>query len=53
MTDAKKDYAEASSTKQFFVSLSTRDISLAGTILDLVDNCLDGALRLANGDDVD
>eukprot|EP01039_Chlorochromonas_danica_P013603 gene13603-15769_t len=31
----------------------TRDISLADAILDLVDNCLDGALRLANGADVD
>ena len=27
----------------------TRDISLADAILDLVDNCLDGALRLADG----
>jgi hypothetical protein len=31
----------------------TRDISLADAILDLVDNCLDGALRIANGGDVD
>jgi hypothetical protein len=31
----------------------TRDISLEDAILDLVDNCLDGALRLAKGNDVD
>jgi hypothetical protein len=47
------DKAQASPTKQFFVSMLTRDISLADAILDLVDNCLDGALRLANGGDVD
>jgi hypothetical protein len=40
-------------TKQFFVSMLTRDISLADAILDLVDNCLDGALRVANGENVD
>ena len=27
----------------------TRDMSLADAILDLVDNCLDGALRIAEG----
>jgi hypothetical protein len=53
MTKASKDRAEASPTKQFFVSMLTRDISLADAILDLVDNCLDGALRLADGSDVD
>ncbi|MFH2122756.1 MAG: ATP-binding protein [Pseudomonadota bacterium] len=40
-------------TKQFFVSMLTRDISLADAILDLLDNCLDGALRSANGNEVD
>src|SRR6266568_8834447 len=52
-TIAGPDTALAIPTKQFFVSMLTRDISLADAILDLVDNCLDGALRLANGDDVD
>lgn len=47
------DRAQASPTKQFFVSMLTRDISLADAILDLVDNCLDGALRLADGKEVD
>lgn len=53
MTKPGTDHAEASPTKQFFVSMLTRDISLADAILDLVDNCLDGALRLANGSSVD
>ena len=53
MTKPTTDLAEASPTKQFFVSMLTRDISLADAILDLVDNCLDGALRLANGAEVD
>lgn len=53
MTKPTADRAQASPTKQFFVSMLTRDISLADAILDLVDNCLDGALRLADGKDVD
>lgn len=53
MTKSSGDSAEASPTKQFFVSMLTRDINLADAILDLVDNCLDGALRLAAGDAVD
>ena len=48
-----QDMAEATPTKQFFVEMLTRDIRLIDAILDLVDNCIDGALRLAeiNGDD--
>lgn len=46
------DRAEAKPTKQFFVSMLTRDISLDDAILDLLDNCLDGALRLAGEEDV-
>ncbi len=53
MTQGKDDFASAIPTKQFFVSMLTRDISLADAILDLVDNCLDGALRLAGGSAVD
>lgn len=45
-----RDVAQASPTKQFFVSMLTRDISLSDAILDLVDNCLDGALRTTDGD---
>jgi hypothetical protein len=53
MSTGNQDVAIAIPTKQFFVSMLTRDISLADAILDLVDNCLDGALRIANGGDVD
>lgn len=31
--------------KRFFVEMLTRDIELADAILDLLDNCVDGALR--------
>lgn len=53
MVKETQDHAEASPTKQFFVSMLTRDISLADAILDLLDNCLDGALRLSEGKEVD
>ncbi|GAB5519469.1 MAG: ATP-binding protein [Rhodothermales bacterium] len=53
MTTQAQDFAAAVPTKQFFVSMLTRDINLADAILDLVDNCLDGALRMADGNDVD
>jgi hypothetical protein len=43
------DTAKAVPTKQFFVSMLTRDIKLEDAILDLIDNCLDGALRLGSG----
>ena len=36
--------ADAMPTKDFFVRMITRDISLEDCILDLIDNCLDGAL---------
>lgn len=32
-------------TKRFFVSMLTRDIELNDAILDLIDNCVDGAMR--------
>ena len=53
MNSSTNDVATATPTKQFFVSMLTRDINLADAILDLVDNCLDGALRLASGREVD
>lgn len=40
------DHADTRPSKQFFVSMLTRDIELSDAILDLVDNSLDGALRL-------
>lgn len=35
----------AQPAKRFFVEMLTRDIELADAILDLLDNCLDGAVR--------
>jgi len=34
-------------TKRFFVEMLTRDIELEDAILDLLDNCIDGILRVA------
>ena len=53
MTNIEQDAAIAIPTKEFFVSMLTRDISLVDAILDLVDNCLDGALRTAGSNQVD
>ncbi|MDR2151489.1 MAG: ATP-binding protein [Helicobacteraceae bacterium] len=39
------EYAEGSPTKEFFISMLTRDIALHDAILDLLDNCLDGVVR--------
>jgi hypothetical protein len=38
--------AHATPTKDFFVKMITRDISLEDCILDLIDNCLDGARKV-------
>ena len=50
------DTVRADPTKEFFVSMITRDISLEDCILDLIDNSADGArrsvLREASGDGV-
>jgi len=37
---------EASPIKEFFISMLVKDIPLTRSILDLVDNCIDGARRL-------
>ena len=36
---------KASPAKRFFVEMLTRDIALEDAILDLLDNCVDGAMR--------
>ena len=36
--------------KDFFISMLTRDIDLQDAILDLLDNCVDGAIRIRNKD---
>ena len=42
------DVVSASPVKSFFVSMMTRDISLEDAILDLLDNCVDGILRIGD-----
>lgn len=46
MTTSSHGTVDASPTKEFFVEMLTRDVRLAMAILDLIDNCIDGALRL-------
>lgn len=41
-----QDQARASPTKAFFVEMLVKDVSLESAILDLVDNCIDGARQL-------
>ena len=38
--------ADVNPTKGFFINMLTRDIELNDAILDLLDNCLDGVVRL-------
>jgi len=45
MTATEK--ADAYPAKRFFVEMLTRDIELQDAILDLLDNCVDGAMRTA------
>ena len=45
MTTQSYGTVDASPTKEFFVDMLTRDVRLAMAILDLIDNCIDGALR--------
>lgn len=40
-----KDQIDVRPTKRFFVDMFTRDIPLEQAVLDLVDNCIDGAKR--------
>ncbi len=48
MTDSKNSDEHTiygGPTKRLFVSMLTRDIELGDAILDLIDNCVDGAMR--------
>lgn len=42
--------AKGTPTKEFFVGMLTRDIALSDSILDLLDNCLDGVVRQKRAD---
>lgn len=52
MTDTAKPIS-AFPTKSFFVDMLVRDIPLEQAVLDLVDNCIDGAKRLKGEDSSD
>ena len=45
----QKTVARAFPAKHFFVEMLTRDIELQDAILDLLDNCVDGAMRQNKG----
>jgi hypothetical protein len=47
------DIVNARPTKEFFISMLTKDIELSRSIIDLVDNALDGARRLRKNQDYD
>ena len=47
---AQPDEINAAPTKTFFIEMLVRDIALEQAVLDLVDNCIDGAKRLDGGD---
>lgn len=47
------DRIDAMPTKAFFVDMLTKDIPLERAVLDLVDNCIDGAKRLRDPDEAD
>ena len=51
VTDSQR--INASPTKEFFIFMLVRDIPLSRAIIDLVDNCVDGALRLRGGGNFD
>ncbi len=46
MDNLKYTTVDATPVKSFFVDMLTRDIELDDAILDLLDNCVDGILRL-------
>lgn len=46
------DNASAFPTKAFFTGMLTRDIETSDAILDLIDNCIDGIVRLAGNNEV-
>ncbi|WP_284179059.1 ATP-binding protein [Rhabdaerophilum sp. SD176] len=46
-------HIDAMPTKAFFVDMLVRDIPLERAVLDLVDNCIDGAKRMRPGEEPD
>ena len=53
MTLSDKDRIDASVSKEFFVEMLIKDIPLEMALHDLLDNCIDGALRVRRDDRFD
>ncbi|MCR9125448.1 MAG: ATP-binding protein [Rhodobacteraceae bacterium] len=51
MNDHHEKPISASPTKGFFVDMLIRDIPLQQAVLDLIDNCVDGAKRIRQNED--
>lgn len=51
MSNQKYERVDARPVKRFFVDMLTRDIELEDAILDLLDNCVDGILRIKSSMD--
>jgi hypothetical protein len=52
MINSGNDVINAEPTKTFFVDMLTRDIPLEQAILDLIDNCVDGAKSMESESDI-
>jgi len=46
MSDTNTQTIDAMPTKALFIEMLTRDIKLIPSVVDLLDNCVDGAIRL-------
>jgi len=53
MPNAENWIIDANPTKDFFISMLIKDIGTTRAIIDLVDNCVDGARRLRTNGDYD
>lgn len=51
--DSNINIIDASPTKDFFIEMLVKDIPLVRSIIDLVDNCSDGAFRLRGNGNFD
>lgn len=48
--DRRGNIVQSGPTKDFFISMITRDISLTDAIIELIDNCIDGVKRQGKED---
>lgn len=53
MVTERKDTVKARPTKAFFVEMLTKDVNINSAIMDLVDNSIDGALRIHKDQSLD